>query len=166
MVNAIFTAMLPPSLGWHHKMYIKVVTSDGVVFEVDLKVIRQSEVVRQSLDRCENGAVGTKEPILLERVNSSTFRKVLHWCTYHRDDDDEESKSYRMYDAASWEREFFRTDKPSVSDLLTAATYLAFTDFRDACSRILSTPPRRRPRLRVCDVFATSSEGEQSTSND
>ncbi|KAL5971915.1 S-phase kinase-associated protein 1 [Taenia solium] len=121
-------------------MYIKVATSDSVVFEVDLKVIRQSEVVRQALACSEHGTVGEGEPILLDRVKSSTFRKMLYWCTYHRDDDDG-NKRRRMYDVASWEREFFRTDKSSVLELLMAATHLAFIDLRSVCSRALSDTP-------------------------
>lgn len=112
--------------------------------------------------RCKT--VGEGEPILLERVNSTIFRKVLYWCTYHRDDDDE-NKRRRMYDVASWEREFFRAGKSSLLDLLLAATYLAFVHFRDVCSRVLSDTPMRGTHPEVRGALNAYSEENQSTSN-
>ncbi|KAL5971160.1 S-phase kinase-associated protein 1 [Taenia solium] len=93
-------------------MPVKLVTSDKVVFDVHLEITRKSVVIRDILDGTylitnvtsqtnhpfsivpllisvvDVGpeAAEDNEPISLQCVNAAVSRKVLQWCTHHKDD--------------------------------------------------------------------------------
>ncbi|VDM18000.1 unnamed protein product [Hydatigera taeniaeformis] len=89
--------------------------------------------------------------VRLDRVNSSSFRKVLYWCAYHRDDADEP------------EKQFFRISQSSLLEILLAATYLAFSDLRDRCCRVLSDLNKRKQRGGFREILKLPSEEGQSS---
>ncbi|VDK46901.1 unnamed protein product [Taenia asiatica] len=67
-------------------MPVKLVTSDAVAFDVDVVVARQSVMLRDILDDVGPEPAVDDEPIPLQYVNAEILRKVLQWCTHHKDD--------------------------------------------------------------------------------
>ncbi|EUB63077.1 S-phase kinase-associated protein [Echinococcus granulosus] len=142
---------------WHHEMYVRLATSGSVVFEVDIKVARQPEVISQMLDYGEPEIEGEGGPILLQTMNSNMVRKVLYWCAYHRDRD--ESKEHRTCDVASWEREFFRISESSVFDILLTASCLVIKNLCEMCCQVIANLARRGTHPEIRRLFDVPSQG-------
>lgn len=57
------------------------------------------------------------EVVPLPNVNSAILRKVIQFCTYHKDDpvpsntDDDENKEKRTDDITSWDADFLKVNK-------------------------------------------------------
>ena len=55
---------------------------------------------------------GEEEVVPLPNVNAAIMKKVIQWCTYHKDDpplpDDDESKEKRTDDISSWDADFLK----------------------------------------------------------
>lgn len=61
------------------------------------------------------------EVVPLPNVNSAILRKVIQFCTYHKDDpvpsstDDDENKEKRTDDITSWDADFLKVTSPLIS---------------------------------------------------
>ena len=60
---------------------IRLQSSDGEVFPVDVEIAKQSVTIKSMLDD-----LGMKEDevIPLKNVNAAILRKVIQWATYHK----------------------------------------------------------------------------------
>ena len=62
------------------------------------------------------------EPVPLQNVNSATLKKVIQWCTYHKDDppmpEDDLNKEKRTDDITSWDQEFLKVDQGTLFELI------------------------------------------------
>lgn len=63
-----------------------------------------------------------EEPVPLPNVNAAILRKVIAWCTYHKDDppppEDDENKEKRTDDICSWDAEFLKVDQGTLFELI------------------------------------------------
>ena len=63
-----------------------------------------------------------EEPIPLSNVNAAILKKVIQWCTYHKDDppppEDDENKEKRTDDISSWDAEFLKVDQGTLFELI------------------------------------------------
>ncbi|VDK26840.1 unnamed protein product [Taenia asiatica] len=124
-------------------MPVKLVTSDAVAFDVDVVVARQSVMLRDILDgtHCYVGPEPTEddEPIPLQYVNADILRKVLQWCTHHKDDalqqSHDKNRDHRTDDIPSWDQEFLRVDQGTLFEILMAAKYLDIEGLLGACCK-------------------------------
>lgn len=107
--------------------YVKLQSSDNEVFEVDVEVAKQSEVIRQMVEDCDYDDFDD-EPIPLLNVNAAILRKVIEWATHHKDDpppkEDEENREKRTDDIEPFDREFLKVDQGTLFELILAANYL------------------------------------------
>ena len=107
--------------------YVKLQSSDNEVFEVDVEVAKQSEVIRQMVEDCDYDDFDD-EPIPLLNVNAAILRKVIEWATHHKDDpppkEDEENREKRTDDIEPFDREFLKVDQGILFELILAANYL------------------------------------------
>ncbi|KAJ1362089.1 Skp1- protein [Parelaphostrongylus tenuis] len=105
---------------------IKLVTNDGQNFDVPIDVIRLSNTINTMLQSL--GIVSeSNDPIPISKVSGPIMKKVLQWCTYHKDDlsiDDLDSCENRTDDIPSWDMEFLKVDQATLFDLINAANYL------------------------------------------
>ena len=108
---------------------IKLVSSDGEEFRVDIEIAKKSRTVRQLLDDLgvdENA--DDDEPVPFPNVNAPILKKVLQWATYHKDDpplpEDDENKEKRTDDICSWDADFLKVDQGTLFELILAANYL------------------------------------------
>ena len=53
-----------------------------------------------------------EEVVPLPNVNAAILKKVIQWCTYHKDDpplpDDDDNKEKRTDDISSWDADFLK----------------------------------------------------------
>ena len=62
------------------------------------------------------------EAVPLPNVNAAILKKVIQWCTYHKDDpplpEDDENKEKRTDDITSWDMEFLKVDQGTLFELI------------------------------------------------
>ncbi|KAL5970924.1 S-phase kinase-associated protein 1 [Taenia solium] len=120
-------------------MPVKLVTADNVVFDVDLEIARQSVMISDILDDVGPEAAEDDEPIPLRHVNADILKKVLQWCTHHKDDDtqqdQDEDSELRTDDIPDWDREFLQVDQKTLLEILMAANYLEIEGLLDMCCK-------------------------------
>uniref|UniRef100_A0A0R3VWN6 Skp1-related protein n=1 Tax=Taenia asiatica TaxID=60517 RepID=A0A0R3VWN6_TAEAS len=153
------------------KMPVKLVTSDNVVFDVDLEVAIQSVMIRDILeDLITDGTKETNhpfpivsllslladvgpeaaeddEPIPLQYVNADILRKVLQWCTHHKDNAPQADYKY------AWDEEFLRVDQGTLIEILMAANYLDIEDLLDACCKTIANMIRGKKLKEIRKTF-------------
>jgi len=77
---------------------------------------------------------GEDEPVPLPNVNAAILKKVIQWCTYHKDDpppaEDDENKEKRTDDICTWDVEFLKVDQGTLFELiLVSIFYFVFISF-------------------------------------
>ncbi|KAK2164025.1 hypothetical protein LSH36_70g05016 [Paralvinella palmiformis] len=86
---------------------IKLQSSDGEVFEVEVEIAKQSVTIKTMLEDL-GMEEDEEEPVPLPNVNAAILKKVIQWCSYHKDDppppEDDENKEKRTDDISSCER--------------------------------------------------------------
>ena len=107
--------------------YVKLQSSDNEVFEVDVEIAKQSEVIRPMVENCDYDDFDD-EPIPLLNVNAAILKKVIEWATHHKDDpppkEAEENREKRTDDIEPFDREFLKVDQGTLFELILAANYL------------------------------------------
>ena len=106
---------------------IQLQSSDGEVFRVDIEIAKQSVTIRTMLEDLGMDE-DEEEPVPLPNVNAAILKKVIQWCTYHKDDppppEDDENKEKRTDDISSWDSDFLKVDQGTLFELILAANYL------------------------------------------
>ena len=79
---------------------IKLQSSDGEIFEVDVETVKQSVTIKTMLEDLGMDDEGD-DPVPLPNVNAAILKKVIQWCTHHKVDpcppeDDENKESEQM----------------------------------------------------------------------
>lgn len=63
-----------------------------------------------------------EEPIPIPNVNAAILKKVIQWCTYHKDDPpppaDDEDEEKRTDDIGTWDMEFLKVDQGTLFELI------------------------------------------------
>jgi len=71
---------------------------------------------------------GEDEPVPLPNVNAAILKKVIQWCTYHKDDppaaEDDENKEKRTDDICTWDVEFLKVDQGTLFELILVSRLL------------------------------------------
>ena len=69
-----------------------------------------------------------EEAIPLPNVNATILKKVISWCTHHKDDlpppEDDENREKVTDDISTWDMEFLKVDQGTLFELILAANYL------------------------------------------
>ena len=124
---------------------IKLSSSDSETFEVTRDVIRLSTTINTlltdlGLDDAEPD--GAMDAIPLQNVNSTILKKVIAWCTYHKDDppaaEDNDNREKRTDDIPSWDVEFLKVDQGTLFELILAANYLDIKGLLDVTCKTVA----------------------------
>ena len=66
------------------------------------------------------------EVVPLPNVNAAILRKVIQWCSYHKDDpaapEEEENKEKRSDDISSWDADFLKVDQGTLFELILVSS--------------------------------------------
>ncbi|CAO2582915.1 S-phase kinase-associated protein 1 [Lemmus lemmus] len=94
---------------------IKLQSSDGEIFEVDVEIAKQSVTIKTMLEDLGMDDEGDDDP-------------VIQWCTHRKDDppppEDDENKEKRTDDIPVWDQEFLIVDQGTLFELILDANYL------------------------------------------
>ncbi|XP_076676111.1 S-phase kinase associated protein 1 SKP1-related A isoform X1 [Andrena cerasifolii] len=148
---------------------IKLQSSDGEVFEVDVDIAKCSVTIKTMLE--DLGMDEDEEEVVpLPNVNSAILRKVIQWATYHKDDppppEDDENKEKRTDDISSWDADFLKVDQGTLFELILAANYLDIKGLLDVTCKTVAnmikgkTPEEIRKTFNIKNDF-TATEEEQ-----
>ena len=109
---------------------IKLQSSDGEIFPVDVEIARKSTTIKTMLeDLGITGEEDDTEAVPLPNVNATILKKVLEWATYHKNDslpkkDDVEDED-KPKTLSSWDDDFFKAvDQSTVFQVIMAANFL------------------------------------------
>lgn len=94
---------------------IKLESSDGRVFTVDLEVARRSIMIKTMLDLTFKDTE-KDEPIPLHKVHGVILEKVLEYANYHKDDNDDQDEfecfedvhKWKLKDICEWDQKFLQ----------------------------------------------------------
>ncbi|PIO72973.1 Skp1 family, dimerization domain protein [Teladorsagia circumcincta] len=171
-------AVLRGSLGVDHydmssdtqkSAIMKLVTNDGENFDVPRDVIRLSTTINTMLQDLglDNES---NDPIPICNVSGPIMKKVLQWCTFHKDDppstDDSDNREKRTDDIPSWDVEFLKVDQGTLFELILAANYLDIKGLLDVTCKTVAnmikgkTPEEIRRTFNIKNDF-TPEEEEQ-----
>lgn len=103
---------------------IKLHSSDGEIFEVDVEIVKQSVTIKIMLDDLGMDE-GDDDPVPLTNVNAAILKKVVQWCT-HKDDppppEDDENKEKQTDHIPVWNQEFLKVDQGALLNLFWLQT--------------------------------------------
>uniref|UniRef100_A0ABI7Z0L2 S-phase kinase-associated protein 1 n=1 Tax=Felis catus TaxID=9685 RepID=A0ABI7Z0L2_FELCA len=101
---------------------IKLQSSDGELFEVDVEIAKQSVTIKTMLEDLGMDDERDDDPVPLPNVNAAILKKVIQWCTHHKDDppppEDDENKEKRTDDIPVWDQEFLKVDQGTLFELI------------------------------------------------
>uniref|UniRef100_A0A1I8FE02 Skp1-related protein n=1 Tax=Macrostomum lignano TaxID=282301 RepID=A0A1I8FE02_9PLAT len=125
---------------------IKLQSSDNEIFETML----------EDLSVSDEG----DEEVPLPNVNAAILKKVIAWCTYHKDDpppvEEDEYKERRTDDIPTWDQEFLKVDQGTLFEIILAANYLDIKGLLDVSCK---PPEEIRKTFNIkCDFSAEELE--------
>ena len=104
---------------------VKLQSSDGENFSVDVEVAKMSNTIKQML---ADGKEDVDKTIPIPDVNAAILKKVIQWAIHHKDEpptpEDDENKEYKTDDISCWDAELLKGDVGSLFELMIAAKYL------------------------------------------
>jgi S-phase kinase-associated protein 1 len=135
---------------------IKLQSSDGEDFPVDVEIARCSSTIKTMLE-LEHLGTGDDEAIPLPNVNSAILKKVLVWATHHKDDpqptDDDENKEKRTDDISSWDADFLKVDQGTLFELILAANYLDIKGLLDVTCKTVANMIKGKTPEEIRKIF-------------
>ncbi|KAK3555889.1 hypothetical protein QTP86_029801, partial [Hemibagrus guttatus] len=149
---------------------IKLQSSDGEMFEVDVEIAKQSVTIKTMLEDLGMDDEGDDDPVPLPNVNAAILKKVIQWCTHHKDDppppEDDENKEKRTDDIPVWDQEFLKVDQGTLFELILAANYLDIKGLLDVTCKTVAnmikgkTPEEIRKTFNIKNDFTEEEEAQ------
>ncbi|XP_037273394.2 S-phase kinase-associated protein 1 [Rhipicephalus microplus] len=147
---------------------MKLQSSEGHVFEVDLQTAMVSGTLRTMMEDIGKLNADDDEVVPLVNVNTATLKKVLQWSTYHKNDwfllaEDDPAIGARQ-PLSSWDSEFFNVDQATLFEIIMAADYLDIKGLMNSACRTVAnmirakTTEEMRKRLCMRNNFTASEE--------
>ncbi|CAN8027152.1 unnamed protein product [Ixodes persulcatus] len=163
------------NLGFTNMPNIKLQSSDGEVFDVDVEIAKASVTIKTMLE--DLGMDDDEDEVVpLPNVNSAILKKVIHWATYHKDDppppEDDENKEKRTDDISSWDADFLKVDQGTLFELILAANYLDIKGLLDVTCKTVAnmikgkTPEEIRKQFNIKNDFTPSEEEQVRKENE
>jgi S-phase kinase-associated protein 1 len=105
---------------------ISITTSDGITMDVERPVAERSILIKNLL---EDLGGESDESIPIPNVNEAVMKKVLEWCTHHKNDppatqDDDSDSRKKSTDIDEWDQKFMQVDQEMLFEIILAANYL------------------------------------------
>ena len=120
---------------------IKLQSSDGEIFPVDVLIAKQSVTIKTMLEDLGMDEEDEEE-VPLPNVNADTLKKVIQWASYHKDDpplpEDDDNKEKRTDDISSWDTDFLKVDQGTLFELILAANYLDIKGLLDVTCKTVA----------------------------
>merc|ERR1711926_6765 len=147
---------------------IKLQSSDGETFEVDVEIAKCSVTIKTMLEDLGMDE-DDEEVVPLPNVNAAILKKVITWATYHEDD---ENKEKRTDDISTWDADFLKVDQGTLFELILAANYLDIKGLLDVTCKTVAnmikgkTPEEIRKTFNIKNDFTPSEEEQVRKENE
>ena len=141
--------------------FLKLQSSDGEVFQVETQIAKQSNTIRTMLEELGMGD-DDDEAIPLPNVNATILKKVISWCTHHKDDlpppEDDENREKATDDISTWDMEFLKVDQGTLFELILAANYLDIKGLLDVTCRNVANMIKCKDGREIREIFNIKNE--------
>ena len=120
---------------------IKLVSSDGKEFSVQMDIARKSVTIKTMLEDLGFDSDYNGEPVPLPNVDGEILGKIIEWCTKHKDDAVDVFEKLGMDKLPEWdEKDFFEEGKNQkmLFDLILAANYLDIKGLLDIGCKVVA----------------------------
>nr|7T1Z_A Chain A, S-phase kinase-associated protein 1 [Homo sapiens] len=140
---------------------IKLQSSDGEIFEVDVEIAKQSVTIKTMLEDLGMDDEGDDDPVPLPNVNAAILKKVIQWCTHHKDDPG----------GSGTDQEFLKVDQGTLFELILAANYLDIKGLLDVTCKTVAnmikgkTPEEIRKTFNIKNDFTEEEEAQVRKEN-
>ncbi|KAH9382041.1 hypothetical protein HPB48_022139 [Haemaphysalis longicornis] len=142
---------------------LKLQSSDGKVFHVDVDVAKLSLTIKSMLDVC---GVDGDDVVPLSNVRSEVLEKVLIWAAHHKDDgptvkvsihppeftENKEARTYDLY-VAPWDRVFLVENRALLFELVGASIYLNISRLQDVACKTFATMIKGKTPAEIRRMF-------------
>ncbi|PIA16718.1 E3 ubiquitin ligase SCF complex, Skp subunit [Coemansia reversa NRRL 1564] len=112
---------------------IKLQSSDGRLFVVDMKTISLSTFIKNLIEDLGNN----NELLQLPNVKGEILDLVIRYCDYHKDDvqlsEGEVDLFQDKFIVSPWDRKFMQMEDSTMLQLLNAADYLGIEPLVELC---------------------------------
>ena len=131
---------------------IKLQSSDGDTFEVETDIIQQSGVIKTILNDLSDNTYD--ETIPLPNVNSVILKRIIEWCSYHHNNNDDNIiRGNSVLSFSKWEFDFFEQDKGLWLPIILAADYLNIKGLVDKGSKMFANIIKGMTVEEIREVF-------------
>lgn len=93
---------------------VKIISNDGKPFITQKKVIILCETIKNLVED-----IGTDQEITLPNIDGKTLEKILEYCKYHVNHNDENKEENEK-----WDQDYIAVEMEFVFKIITAANYL------------------------------------------
>ncbi|KAL1981442.1 hypothetical protein VTN96DRAFT_2658 [Rasamsonia emersonii] len=151
---------------------ITLQSSDGVEITVEREVAERSVLIKNMLEDLGT----TDEPVPLPNVNEAVLKKVIEWCTHHKNDppstgDDDDSRR-KTTDIDEWDQKFMQVDQEMLFEIILAANYLDIKALLDVgCKTVANmikgkSPEEIRKTFNIQNDFTPEEEDQIRRENE
>ncbi|MCJ1285192.1 hypothetical protein MMC26_004530 [Xylographa opegraphella] len=155
---------------------ITLKSSDGVEMTVEKEVAERSMLIRNLLEDMSDGST-TEEAIPIANVNEAVLKKVIEWCTHHRNDppataDDDSDSRKKTTDIEEWDQKFMQVDQEMLFEIILAANYLDIKALLDVgCKTVANmikgkSPEEIRKTFNIQNDFTPEEEDQIRRENE
>ncbi|KAL6712816.1 hypothetical protein ACLMJK_009657 [Lecanora helva] len=154
---------------------IKLTSSDNVEIPVERTVAERSILIKNMME--DIGEQTMNEAVPIPNVNEPVLRKVLEWCTHHKDDppvttDDDADSRKKTTDIDEWDQKFMQVDQEMLFEIILAANYLDIKQLLDVgCKTVANmikgkTPEEIRKTFNIQNDFTPEEEDQIRRENE
>ncbi|MCO5547358.1 hypothetical protein L7F22_000807 [Adiantum nelumboides] len=152
------------------KKTVKLKSADNEVFEVELEVALQSQVIKDTVDDMDCSAV----PLPLPNISSAELAKILEFCRYHHHHplQQQQQAAAAGTPASAYHKQFLSSlTKKDLFGLMLAANYLDIASLLDVlCGRVANkikkmTPEEVRKYFGIANDFTPEEESQVRREN-
>jgi len=139
-------------------MSVTLISGDDQRLVTDKAIAERSVLVKNILEDVE----GDEAEIPLPNVNSTVLKKVIEYCTFHKDDppttEKEEAPSKPDKEIGKWDAAYISLPKDDLFDLVLAANYLDVQPLLDLGCRKIAEMISGLPVEEIRELFGIEND--------
>lgn len=133
---------------------VKLLSSDGQVFELDMELVKMSTYIMNRLQRVRFEEVLMVRPP--EPIAGDILEKVIQWMEYHKNDPAPPKKDKfeaPSMDVSDWDLEFFDVDPVIHIGIIRIATCLEIRALEDVAAKVTAKNLTGKTGLQMLNEF-------------
>ncbi|EEA24504.1 hypothetical protein TMatcc_007609 [Talaromyces marneffei ATCC 18224] len=147
-------------------------SSDSVDITVERAVAERSMLIKNLLEDLGE----SEEPVPIPNVNESVLKKVIEWCTHHKNDPqstgEDDDNRRRTTEIDEWDQKFMQVDQEMLFEIILAANYLDIKALLDVgCKTVANmikgkSPEEIRKTFNIQNDFTPEEEDQIRRENE